>query len=50
MNPVDHPHGGATSGGKLWVTPWVYQPNVKRQGKRLIHGYFMDKFNFVLLL
>nr|YP_009370735.1 ribosomal protein L12 [Eukaryota sp. BB2]AQL10443.1 ribosomal protein L12 [Eukaryota sp. BB2] len=22
MNPVDHPHGGATSGGKIPVTPW----------------------------
>ena len=22
MNPVDHPHGGRTNGGKHWVTPW----------------------------
>lgn len=22
MNPVDHPHGGNTSGGKIWTTPW----------------------------
>ena len=22
MNPVDHPHGGRTKGGKHWVTPW----------------------------
>jgi len=22
MNPVDHPHGGATSGGRVPVTPW----------------------------
>jgi ribosomal protein L2 len=22
MNPVDHPHGGATSGGRIPVTPW----------------------------
>jgi large subunit ribosomal protein L2 len=21
-NPVDHPHGGRTKGGKHWVTPW----------------------------
>jgi len=22
MNPVDHPHGGRTNGGRPWVTPW----------------------------
>jgi large subunit ribosomal protein L2 len=22
MNPVDHPHGGRTNGGRAWVTPW----------------------------
>jgi len=22
MNPVDHPHGGRTNGGCVWVTPW----------------------------
>lgn len=22
MNPVDHPHGGNTPGGKIWTTPW----------------------------
>ena len=22
MNPVDHPHGGRTKGGKHWGTPW----------------------------
>jgi large subunit ribosomal protein L2 len=22
MNPVDHPHGGRTNGGKHWTTPW----------------------------
>jgi large subunit ribosomal protein L2 len=22
MNPVDHPHGGRTNGGKIPVTPW----------------------------
>lgn len=22
MNPVDHPHGGRTNGGRVWVTPW----------------------------
>src|SRR6202158_1939294 len=23
MNPVDHPHGGRTKGGKPWSTPWA---------------------------
>jgi large subunit ribosomal protein L2 len=22
MNPVDHPHGGRTNGGRPCVTPW----------------------------
>ena len=22
MNPVDHPHGGRTPGGRCSVTPW----------------------------
>ena len=22
MNPVDHPHGGRTNGGRPSVTPW----------------------------
>ena len=22
MNPIDHPNGGRTNGGKHWVTPW----------------------------
>ena len=22
MNPVDHPHGGRTNGGRAWTTPW----------------------------
>jgi large subunit ribosomal protein L2 len=22
MNPVDHPNGGRTKGGKHWATPW----------------------------
>ena len=25
MNPVDHPHGGRTNGGRPSVTPWVNQ-------------------------
>jgi large subunit ribosomal protein L2 len=22
MNPIDHPNGGRTNGGKHWATPW----------------------------
>ena len=22
MNPIDHPNGGRTKGGKHWATPW----------------------------
>jgi large subunit ribosomal protein L2 len=22
MNPVDHPHGGRTNGGRVSVSPW----------------------------
>jgi len=35
MNPVDHPHGGRTNGGKPCVTPWGKptkgQPTVKKK-------------------
>jgi len=30
MNPVDHPHGGRTKGGKHWSTPW----GVPTKGKK----------------
>jgi len=30
MNAVDHPHGGATSGGKIWVTPWGIATKCKK--------------------
>jgi large subunit ribosomal protein L2 len=29
-NPVDHPHGGRTKGGKHWVTPW----GISTKGKK----------------
>jgi large subunit ribosomal protein L2 len=22
MNPIDHPNGGRTNGGKHWASPW----------------------------
>ena len=38
MNPVDHPHGGRTNGGRPSVTPWGIptkgMPTVKKKLKR----------------
>src|SRR5919201_725248 len=41
MNPVDHPHGGRTRGGRNVVSPWgkkegVKTRNTKKPSKRLI--------------
>ena len=33
MNPVDHPHGGRTKGGKNWVTPWGFPTKGKKTRK-----------------
>ena len=37
MNPVDHPHGGRTNGGRPSVTPWGNptkgKPTVKKKKK-----------------
>src|SRR5262249_6903957 len=30
MNPVDHPHGGRTKGGKQWTSPWGSPPKGKK--------------------
>ncbi len=30
MNPVDHPHGGRTKGGKTWTSPWGRPPKGKK--------------------
>jgi large subunit ribosomal protein L2 len=30
MNPVDHPHGGRTKGGKTWTSPWGSPPKGKK--------------------
>ena len=40
MNPVDHPHGGRTNGGKHWVTPW----GISTKGKKTRHNKATDKF------
>jgi large subunit ribosomal protein L2 len=34
MNPVDHPHGGRTNGGKPSVTPWGLPTKGKFKLKR----------------
>jgi len=41
MNPVDHPHGGRTRGGRNVVSPWgkkegVKTRNMKKPSQRLI--------------
>jgi large subunit ribosomal protein L2 len=33
MNPVDHPHGGRTNGGKQWTTPWGFPTKGKKTRK-----------------
>jgi large subunit ribosomal protein L2 len=33
MNPVDHPHGGRTKGGKQWRTPWGFPTKGKKTRK-----------------
>ncbi|MFZ5608384.1 MAG: 50S ribosomal protein L2 [Pseudomonadota bacterium] len=39
-NPVDHPHGGRTNGGKHWVTPW----GIPTKGKKTRSNKATDKF------
>jgi large subunit ribosomal protein L2 len=33
MNPVDHPNGGRTKGGKHWATPWGFPTKGKKTRK-----------------
>ncbi len=40
MNPVDHPHGGRTNGGKHWVTPW----GISCKGKKTRHNKSTDRY------
>ena len=39
MNPVDHPHGGRTNGGRHPVTPW----GVSTKGKKTRSNKRTDK-------
>src|SRR6476646_2721187 len=41
MNPVDHPHGGRTKGGKHWVTPWGFPTKGKKTRKNKRTERFM---------
>jgi len=40
MNPIDHPNGGRTNGGKHWVTPW----GKPTKGARTRKNKATDKF------
>ena len=40
MNPVDHPHGGRTNGGRHPVTPW----GIKTKGKKTRGKKHSDKY------
>jgi large subunit ribosomal protein L2 len=40
MNPVDHPNGGRTNGGKHWVTPW----GISTKGKKTRRNKATTKF------
>jgi large subunit ribosomal protein L2 len=40
MNPVDHPNGGRTNGGKHWATPW----GISTKGKKTRHNRTTEKY------
>ena len=40
MNPIDHPNGGRTNGGKHWVTPW----GISTKGKKTRRNKATSKF------
>ena len=40
MNPVDHPNGGRTKGGKHWATPW----GISTKGKKTRHNRKTEKY------
>ncbi|KAB2848087.1 MAG: 50S ribosomal protein L2 [Hyphomicrobiaceae bacterium] len=40
MNPIDHPNGGRTNGGKHWATPW----GISTKGKKTRHNRKTEKF------
>ena len=41
MNPVDHPHGGRTKGGKHWTTPWGFPTKGKKTRKNKLTERFI---------
>jgi large subunit ribosomal protein L2 len=41
MNPVDHPHGGRTRGGRNVVSPWGKKEGVKTRHKKKASGRFI---------
>jgi large subunit ribosomal protein L2 len=41
MNPVDHPHGGRTNGGKQWTTPWGFPTKGKKTRKNKLTTKFI---------
>jgi large subunit ribosomal protein L2 len=41
MNPVDHPHGGRTNGGKQWTSPWGSPPRGKKTRRNKSTGKFI---------
>ncbi len=45
MNPVDHPHGGRTNGGRHPVTPWGIKTKGKktRKNKKQFHSNTIHK-------
>jgi large subunit ribosomal protein L2 len=40
MNPIDHPNGGRTNGGKHWATPW----GKPTKGKKTRSNKATDKY------
>jgi large subunit ribosomal protein L2 len=40
MNPIDHPNGGRTNGGKHWATPW----GISTKGKKTRHNRKTEKY------
>lgn len=42
MNPIDHPHGGRTRGGRQEVTPWSRLAKGVRTGKKRKKGWTLE--------
>lgn len=48
INPVDHPHGGNTSGGRCSVTPWSRITKGLRTGFKLKNNKFVIKPRYMV--